>query len=326
MITHSGNTPIVQKQTVYNCYKGHVWYQEIGSWSSLSLGLCDPWYQLPVLYLDPIQSLSLVLQTGAMRCLEEICLSARCGDPVLSWGASAQAAKRQTFLGNGTVLLLPDLGTPTPALGTPTPALCPSVAFLGLGPLTQWTLPGLLALCPQWLSPWQGSEPPPGFSSLRAWARCTWNSWHPWRAPGCPSLPIPSYPPGSPLLVECQRGLAGKGGMHLPFWGWVPPRLTVTGGLTWQGQALPLLGCKPGTERWWRAEPATWCLAIWGLPFCPYVCAIVPLLVLTGMVPVCLCEDVSKGQRSFGRGLVVKHFSQSPSLMWFLYPPAGSCQ
>lgn len=104
------------------------------------------------------------------------------------------------------------LGLPPPSPPHP-PALCPSAA--GPGPLTQRMLPGLLALCPQCLSPWWGGGQGGG-------RRTTARLLQPWvlsrlhldfLAPleHSRSLSVPSHPPG----VTAAGGLAGKGNASL---------------------------------------------------------------------------------------------------------------
>lgn len=161
------------------------------------------WYQPPVLYSNPIQSLTLVFQTGAMWYLEERCLSAWYGEPMLSWG-HLRPGSRETDIPGGRHCpspLCPWGSHPHPPL-----TLLPS-APQQLG-LVLWHSGCFLAswLCVPSASPHGGGgargvggEPPPGFSSLGSWAGCTWTSWRPWSTPGLSQFPV--TPLGSPLLV-----------------------------------------------------------------------------------------------------------------------------
>lgn len=168
------------------------------------------WYQPPVLYPNPIQSLTLVFQTGAMWYLEERCLSAWYGHPMLSWGHLSPGSRETDFPGERHCP-----SPPCPWGSRPHPPLTllpPAPQQLGL---VFWHSGCFLAswLCVPSASPHGGGEG--GWAANHRQASPALGPEQvapgPWSTPGLSLFPVPVTPWGHRCWWPCWKG------KHIPY-------------------------------------------------------------------------------------------------------------
>lgn len=149
--------------------------------------MCLPWYQLPVLQLDPIKSLSLGVQRGAMRTWKKGACRMDAVTPCSLRGP--QSRLPETFLGNGATFL-PMLG------GAAGPGFSHTAGLVCGSSVAVTEVRGLNCRCTSPALRPEHAAPGP---------------WFPWSLrPRVASLPVPSHPLGLPLLVELRVGSGGK--------------------------------------------------------------------------------------------------------------------